>query len=1380
MDFEAGTFALTQRLDNGRSQYASVYAPTPTTQSSFFVEYRSRVKTYTLRPNIILNSERISMNGRVLARDVDYFIDYESGFITFYNEDQITEESRIQATYDFSPFGIAGAQQDTLVGERVEVSMSPVHPILASSLIGSTVLYDFAPKQTAAPDIRQTSGSFLVTEGDLHLKDLIFNPLPLLKTTVTGEVARSARNPNTFGKALIDNMEGIKDETSVSLSAVNWQIASNATNTGGHVTYADSIGSVHTPAQPACTTPFSLQRGACDNLVNEQVRTLAINPNASALAGDQMQVLDIHYDLSRSAEASIATVLSPTGVDFSRKLYVEMWIHGDGTRTSGNPSGTQLNLTLGQINEDADGTHGGGYINSSGNSVAINGHPPGDNSPRTEDINLNGILDVAEDVGWTFVDPDSSTVQVGAGNLHLDTEDLDHNGILDSEISTIGSHFGYANTSKPIDFPGGSPANTVDFSGWQFVRIPLAISSQTAAQQWSSIKEMRVSLLPGSGSVRNGTIQIAKIAVVGNRWLPDASIAGSTVTVAAVNNEDDSTTNRPNGFPYVSPAGNPDFDALNQINTALSGPTPTKRREQALALTYAFDPGLAGSSVTTVSRSNSAMDFSPYGSLKFFLFGDGNLANNEVFFFRVGTDTDYLEYRAPVTWTNWREITIKQISTSGNQRADSWQDGDGNPSPGTITRVGNPVLTNVQQIRIGIQNTSSAGNSGEVWFDEFHAADVLTRVGYATKIATDFEIFGWGTFGAATRNVDRNFETFTSAITNQDRREENGYLTISRLSFFPMKFTGLKRRTTTPTVSNISNTTLVSVLQEGRVEETGFTSQGTLQVPAWPKVGLTYDTNKIDTQLLFRTDKTNRYGSTLDYTVPVQRAYLPKTIALSYKLTRLNLDFGAGALSGASDPFSVSNTRDDTHDIGAKLSFQPLPGFTFNPNYNLSITREFKDAILDTGTLTTQSLIYDKTRAQTAGFDGILTFRRWFAPRTRYTITSRETYGIPLFTDTQNGDPLKATRLKSVDRTATGELAWDFAWRDFTSRVRPLQSLNVVSSYLIEDGDSWNKVAGGYNSLSIFTVRKALSPDNLDLNDPNHATRQQLTLRDTFRSTQRWSPFEWASRWTGPAAPLRTLSLTSTFTNTKQRQETTGTPSRVLTRIFPDMIFSLTQTEYFFHAQDFMSNSQLNLKTQIKEVDTVDTSLQKTTTNGGDWRFTFWRKLDIFLSYTQTTDNTFDRVNNVTSNDAKGETLGAQLGFNLGKWRITPKYDQSKQKAVDSSGRLTTDLTQRTPALQVYADLFLPAGLRLPFGDLIVFSNRIRTTNTMSLTQKRSSLNDLQNNTDTYAFTTSEDYEMTSNMRLTVGGSYGYTANKASSNANFYSYEFNSLLTIQF
>ena len=258
------------------------------------------------------------------------------------------------------------------------------------------------------------------------------------------------------------------------------------------------------------------------------------------------------------------------------------------------------------------------------------------------------------------------------------------------------------------------------------------------------------------------------------------------------------------------------------------------------------------------------------------------------------------------------------------------------------------------------------------------------------------------------------------------------------------------------------------------------------------------------------------------------------------------------------------------------------------------------------------------------------------------------------------------------------------------------------------------------------------------------------------------------------------MSLTSTVTDTKQHQEVTGTPTDIHTQILPDFVIGLTQTERFFHAQNWMWNSQMNIKTQYKRVVTEGVSDEHASTNGGDWRFTILKKLDLFTTYTRTTDSIFDSINQVTTSDSHGETLGVQLGFNVGKWRLTPKYDQTTQQTADASGRLTADQRTKIPAIQAYADLFLPAGMRLPFGDLVVFSNRIRTTDTFALEMRRSSLDELNTNTDTYRFTSSNDYEMTSNMRLTFGWSYFYTVNKVSSDLNTYGYELNTLFTIQF
>lgn len=1355
MDFENGVFTLTKRLNaGGNSRFDPVYTPTPTTQSSFFVEFRSRVKTYVLRPNIVINSEHILLNGRALTRDVDYFIDYESGFVTFFNPDQITEDSHIVATYDYSPFGIAGAQQDTLVGTRAELSLYPIAPVLGQSLIGSTVLYDFSPQQTAAPDIRQTSGSFFVSEADAHFKDLIFNPFPYLKSSFAVEGARSQRNPNTFGKALIENMEGIKDETTANMSKLTWQIAATP---GGSGAFANAMGIVHVDNETG------------DNLTNNSFRTLDINPNASALPGDLTQVLEIHYDLTRSQEASIAYVLSRTGVDFSKKQYVEMWVQGDGTNGSaGGASGTLMDLTIGQINEDSDGTGGGGFTDIHG------AHPLGDRTPRTEDLNYNNTLDVNEDVGWTYRNPDNTTTQIGASNLALDSQDLDRNGVLDAGQPAdakdgvgVGGDIGYApDAISSVTFNGASGPNAVDHSGWQFVRVPLNISSGTAnGGYWSAVKELRFSLHQGNGAgPKTGTIRIAKIAVVGNKWQADPSPVGSTVTVTAINNVDDTS--------YVSPAGDPDFDALNQVNTALTGPTPSKRQEQALDVHYEFSPGalgfVAGSSVTAAEVTTSPMDFTEYGTIRMFVYGD---AGGETFFYQAGSDTDYFEFSLPITWKGWRQLYIGQAGPGSNQRPDHWVCDPRNPSPCTIREVTTPNsvpnLSNIAQQRVGIKSGGTGtANAGDVWVDEIYAADVLTRIGYAGKASTDFELFGWGTFGMNVTDIDRNFETFTSAIANQDRHESDEYVNLTRFTWFPMKFTSAQKRTDTPTINTVTGATLVSVQQQGRVDDDSFSGAGTLQIPRWPKIGLNYDKDDLKSAALFREDKTSRYGATLDYAIPINNPFLPKSISLGYRITKLDINFGSDALTTAVDPFDVSSTHDDTRDILAKASFQPLKALTFNPNYSVSTTHEEKDVIYSTSTgvtFSTTTLSYDKAKTQTAGFDSVLSLSRWFAPRMRYSITDRETYGIPLATDPD------AAFTKTVDRTATGETAWDFAWRDFSHKYRPLQSLNIVSSYLIEDGDSWEKVGSDYNSLKTFTVRSSLRSGD----------RTNLTIRDTLRSTQRWNPFDWTT-WTGNLQPLKTLALTSTYTGTIQRQETTGTPSHVNTRIFPDLIIGLSQTEYFFNAQRWMSNSQMNLKTQIKNVETTGVSLEKASTYGGDWRFTIARKLDLFVTYTKTSDITQDLVNNVTASNSQGQIIGLQAGFNWGKWRISPKYDQTDQRTTDASGNPTTDLTTRVPALQFYADLYLPAGLRLPFGDLVVFSNRIRTTNTLSLTQRRSALNDIANNTDTYAFTTSNDYEVTPNVRVTVGGTYSYQVNKASSDANLYTYQLNALMTIQF
>ncbi|MBI4396349.1 MAG: hypothetical protein HY548_04580, partial [Elusimicrobia bacterium] len=60
VDFEAGTFNI---VSPDRVGDETLYAPTPTHKFTFSLEYRYRLKTYLIKPNIVLGSERVVVDG---------------------------------------------------------------------------------------------------------------------------------------------------------------------------------------------------------------------------------------------------------------------------------------------------------------------------------------------------------------------------------------------------------------------------------------------------------------------------------------------------------------------------------------------------------------------------------------------------------------------------------------------------------------------------------------------------------------------------------------------------------------------------------------------------------------------------------------------------------------------------------------------------------------------------------------------------------------------------------------------------------------------------------------------------------------------------------------------------------------------------------------------------------------------------------------------------------------------------------------------------------------------------------------------------------------------------------------------------------------------
>ncbi|MBI5555140.1 MAG: hypothetical protein HY920_04740 [Elusimicrobia bacterium] len=465
-----------------------VYINIPTHHYIIYVEYRHSVKTYNLRPGLVQKSETVKLNGETLNRDEDYFIDYEIGLLTFLKDTAITDDTDIEVSYEYMPFG--GQFQQTIVGARAEYKYGDIFTL------GSTVLYNWATSPGTIPDARSTPESILALEGDSKLK---LRPEKFWKWDLSGlhinigaELAQSKYNPDIFGKAMVDNMEGSEIADTVSTDRTLWRLGSLGRD--------------------------KLLRGKLE-WANGDEDKKTINRKTVEVGRDQ--TLDLTYTLLES-DSWVALVypLATAGVDYSKYNYLQFWVYGEG-------AGETLHVDLGRVSEDADGK--GGFDRD----IMANGHvvwPKG--SPQTEDLNNNGLLDVGEDIGWEYVNTDDTITRIGAGNGRLDSEDLDGDGILNTVESL-------ATTNNPIN---------ITWTGWQQVTIPLNINSSNLTA-WQNIKHIRFWLTRGWSS--DHTVRIAKIEILGNRWDKPITSGSGTMDITVKSNEDNSEVSLKDNGDYI-------------------------------------------------------------------------------------------------------------------------------------------------------------------------------------------------------------------------------------------------------------------------------------------------------------------------------------------------------------------------------------------------------------------------------------------------------------------------------------------------------------------------------------------------------------------------------------------------------------------------------------------------------------------------------------------------------------------------------------------------------------------------------------------------------------------------------------------------------------
>ena len=725
------------------------------------VSYRSRTTSFNLGVlNVMEGSERVTVNGRVLQRGTDYDMIYEIGQIIFFNPDLLADDAVVNVDYEFAP--LFAQSQVTMVGLRGD------YQLMEGSTLSTTWLMQSEASIEQRPRLGDESRRMVIGEVD---GNLAFEPefmtsmadaLPLVETDATshldiaGEMAVSFPNPNTRGEIFVDDFEGSSLIDSYSMSRRSWKFSSPPEGAGLDV--ADSGRLIW----------FNLSQGA--------VMDSDLNPRIPADQDRPRTVLRLDFTPSDSAFfpeeswRSIVQPLSNSGLDFSEKKFLNVWLNG---------GGGEVWLDLGTVSEDALRFDYAGKRKSQ--NVLLD----------TEDLNHDGKLDYDEDIGLdgvagadeTFVPGDDANddfvfsetsydkINGTEGNTFLDTEDLNGNNTLETDEKVFRYKIDLDRTYTADDTIKVISENIA--TGWKLYQIPVQQPGTSYDNpDFRRIKHLRV-LLTGFDTAE--TVMVGSIEVEGNSWL-DRGISGGDV--GADEDFDVTVKNTNDNADYYSPPGvgaqrDPGVPAdLQQI------------KEQSLDLIYeGLGPKHAGTAVQPLLTPQNYID---YRSISVWVRKDAEAGDSTDFFLQIGTDSlNYYEYSATPT-SSWQEVVIpfKSLTDVKKHFPESYAP-DSVYTEGQISVKGVPTLTNVRRLAVGVNNTGVDTVSGEIWVDEFRLTDVIRDRGIAQRLSVNAAFADLGKVQVGYVGQGDQFRQLNQNRRNLSTRDINMSTSLNMHKFMP-------------------------------------------------------------------------------------------------------------------------------------------------------------------------------------------------------------------------------------------------------------------------------------------------------------------------------------------------------------------------------------------------------------------------------------------------------------------------------------------------------------------------------------------------------------------------------------------------------------------
>lgn len=936
--FQEGTLYTSDTYDpNRRDAYNRLYNPrlgsavlNSVSQYRIHVEFKNQISNFQLgHYNVIKNSEVIKKDGARLRRDSDYYIDYDSGYITFTNPDAIASSTEITVSYEYLPFG--GKYQSNLFGARGEFDLVP-----SKLTLGSTFLYNASQAPQDIPDIGSSPSSLSLLDGDARLS---LNPddFSSLLTPVLGpaklplsldasvEGAYSTYEVNTYrragenGVALIDNFEGSDNVLTLPTDNNAWFPSS------APVQLTDPIARRFISRSDA----YELGRVPVNN-------------------DDKKHQLRLTYSgLSDGTWDGLVYSLASAGTNLHDYRYLEMSVYCEASAASP----VQVRFDLGIVSEDANGNgapgpdvEGDGQTQLTGYDVGIVNTVAFVNNQRTWGRRPDGPdgrppqfgIYPPDYVRWPRVG--SPTGYWGEANNRLDSEDLDRNDQLD----TSQSYYEYSVTLSP---------------GWNYLKIPLTqftsrlgdnlpTSDVTSTTFLSYVKHIRMWLTGTTAAPSDGYVQFESLQFTGNKWqaqvAPGAQDrAGNPLSEPSPAKFNATTISRETDPGYVPNTNFYIYDKNNEAEELLN--------ERSLQLTYSLDrddvvdpdsPSLAGQSLYYLTRqlsTTTGYNYTNYRYLRVDVFKKVPTAYGESLFIRLGPDVNnYYQYTLSLDTVpvgTWHTLTMR-LDGSDQNRLANFQ-----------TRV-IPGLNQVKEVRIGILAPNGTGRPEALWLNNLRVTDGQSRMGGALRLTTSSKLADLLTVGTELRDVDSDFMTIDEAASGKQHVQSSGVnAAVTALTSLPVRvnwrrdanFTEPEHRSD-PVFSNNYSTPDVSAEYLG----------GDVTYAQISGLDLRFSGERRDrnTEYLLQTYNVNNREHTLILTPQLSYTLPPQLFGWSLGSSTFNGSFGYQDQHTVYDPYGVSLTsRSDlfdkwshtrTESYSYRGNYQPIeflsvaPGFTYN------------------------------------------------------------------------------------------------------------------------------------------------------------------------------------------------------------------------------------------------------------------------------------------------------------------------------------------------------------------------------------------------------------------------------------------------------------------